>query len=399
MPIPRLYEPLLRRHLAQQRQMLFLTGPRQVGKTTLAKAMAGTYLNWDHPASRRQLLSGLELWEEEQAEAIAKDPARAVIALDEIHKYARWRNLLKGLFDAHEPFWKWIVTGSARLNVQRRTGDSLMGRQFTYNIHPLSVGELLDPGAPEAWPRPPQRPSRELLEGLWRFGGFPEPFTVGQESVARQWRDNRRTQLLELDLRDLTRLREFSLVEHLALLLEKRSATTLNYSHLAQDIGVAVATVRQWVQVLGDLHQGFMLRPHTRKVARSLAREPKWYARDWSGVEDAGQRFETLLAAHLLKAVDLWNDSGLGSYELRYLRDREHREVDFVVLRSGEPWALVEAKLSPGPLNPALARFQAALRAPLALQVAWQAPFAAVDAFSPGPPRHVSAAAFLSQLP
>jgi predicted AAA+ superfamily ATPase len=234
---------------------------------------------------------------------------------------------------------------------------------------------------------------------LSRFGGFPEPLAKGEESFARQWRDLRQQQLLREDLRDLTRIREVALVEQLLHLLDLRSATALNLSHLAQDLGVNAVSVKQWLQVLLMLHQGFLLKPWTRKVSRSLTREPKWYSRDWSGVLDPGQRFETLVACHLLKAVDLWNDLGRGRFELHYIRNREHQEVDFLVTKDLKPWLLVEAKVSDTTLNPSLSRFHLQLGTEHALQVVGKLPWTGQDAFALRKPSLISAQDLLGQLP
>ena len=399
MPLSRLYIPVLKDHFSRHRQMAFLTGPRQVGKTTMAKALADHYLNYDLTKDRQAMADpaawqdGLTQWRS----GLPKEP-RPILALDELHKRSRWKDLLKSVFDGFEPDLGVLVTGSARLDLLRRGGDSLMGRYFLWHIHPFTAGELLHGRPPAKLFHAPSLLDEERWQALRRHGGYPEPLTAANDDFTRQWQQRRREQLLKEDLRDLTRIRLLDQVERLMLLLDQRSATTLSYSNLAQDLETSPVSVRQWIQALLLQHQGFVLTPYTRKIARSLSREPKWYSRDWSSVEDPGQRFETMVACHLLKSVDLWTDQGLGSFKLHYLRNRQHQEVDFLILRDNKPWLLAEAKCSDTKLSPNLAKFQAVLGAPHAIQVVEDLPFTPLDFERLNRPSAVPARAFLSQL-
>ncbi len=157
-------------------------------------------------------------------------------------------------------------------------------------------------------------------------------------------------------------------------------------------------TIRRWVDLLGRLHYGFLVRPWFKNVSKALRKEPKWFLRDWSGIEDAGARAETLIACHLLKAVEGWTDMGLGEFELRHLRDKLKREVDFLVVRDKKPWFLIEVKAADTGLSPALAHFQRATKAPHAFQVVMEMPFVQADCFSEARPTIVPARTLLSQL-
>ena len=152
------------------------------------------------------------------------------------------------------------------------------------------------------------------------------------------------------------------------------------------------------METLCSLHYGFLLRPWFQNVAKGLRKEPRWFLRDWAEVADAGARAETLIACHLLKAVDAWNDLGLGRYELRYLRDKQQREVDFVVIRDRKPWFLVEVKHAETKLSPTLAYYQTQLKVPHAFQVVLDLPYEAADCFTVKTPVVVPARTFLSQL-
>lgn len=396
-PLPRLYDAILADHFARRRQMAFMTGPRQVGKTTTCRARATAYLNWDDQDHRKVLLAGPgALAGRLGLEELRAD--RPLLAIDELHKYRRWRTLLKGLFDTWGDRLRLVVTGSSRLDVFRRGGDSLMGRYLPYRMHPLSVGELLRQDVPREPVRPPMRLPDDAFDGLLQHGGYPEPFLARDRRFTRRWQRLRTAQMLREDVRDLTSIRELGQIEHLGLLLAERSASTLVYSNLAGEVQVAVDTVRRWVDLLGALHWGFLVRPWFRNVAKSLRKEPRFFLRDWSVCEDPGARAETFVACHLLKAVEGWEDLGLGSFELRYLRDKQKREVDFLVVRDRKPWFLVEVKVSDRTLSPALAHFQQQTRAPHAFQAVLEMPYVDADCFERRDGVVVPARTLLSQL-
>jgi predicted AAA+ superfamily ATPase len=206
-------------------------------------------------------------------------------------------------------------------------------------------------------------------------------------------------QLLREDIRDTTRIQELGQLETLATLLSARSGQQLVYSGLATGIQVSVDTIRRWIATLCRLQMGFLVRPWFKNVSRSLRKEPKWFLRDWSGIDDPGSRAETFVACHLLKAVEGWTDLGLGSFDLGYLRDKEQREVDFVVVRDGKPWFLVEVKSNDDRLSPSLKCYQDQLHAPFAFQVLLEADFVKADCFAANhQPLVVPARTFLSQL-
>jgi len=205
-------------------------------------------------------------------------------------------------------------------------------------------------------------------------------------------------QLAREDLREVTRVQELGTMETLMRILAERSGQQLIYANLAMELGVAVDTVRRWVDLLGRLHYGFLVRPWFTNVAKSLRKEPKWFLRDWSGLADEGARAETLVACHLLKAVEGWTDLGFGEFELRYLRDKQKREVDFLVVKNQKPWFLVEVKKSDTHLSPSLAYFQNQTSAPHAFQAVLSLPFEDVDCFTAQNPVVVPALTLLGQL-
>lgn len=377
--------------------MALVSGPRQVGKTTSCRRVGTAYLNWDSSDDRRVFLRGPEA----VADRLGLERLQAappVVVFDELHKHVRWKGLLKGFYDVYGKWVRIVVTGSSRLDVFRRGGDSLMGRYFLYRMHPWSVGECLRTVVPEHPIQPPAPVRAADWSALREHGGFPEPFLHRDARFTRRWRSLRHDQLTREDVRETTQIQDLGALETLSHILTDRSAQQLVYSNLSQDLGVAVDTIRRWVDLLSRLHFGFMVRPWHANVTKALRKEPKWFLRDWSGVVDAGARAETLVACHLLKAVEGWTDLGLGQFELRYLRDKLKREVDFLVVRDRRPWFLVEVKASETKLSDTLAYFQAATGAPHAFQAVLDLPFVEADCFARSVPTVVPAQTLLSQL-
>lgn len=313
---------------ALARKMVFVGGPRQVGKTTFALGFLGKaadethpgYLNWDHPSVPPRLRRG-EL------------PARqSTLLLDEVHKYARWRNLLKGIYDTEKSRRKIIVTGSARLDYYRKGGDSLIGRYRYFRLHPFSPREMS------------RNPSPSDLDALLRFGGFPEPLFAQNETEHRIWQRDRVSRVVREDLRDLEQVREISLIEHLTELLPAKVGSPLSVRSLCEDLQVDHKTAERWLQILENLYLCFRIMPYGSPRIRAVKKERKLYLWDWSCVEDAGARFENMVASQLLKYCHWREDTEGRTMELRYLRDTDKREVDFVVLKDRKPLFAVECK-------------------------------------------------------
>lgn len=393
----RLYDAVLREHLRQHRQMIFLSGPRQVGKTTAAKAVARHYLNADVQEDRRAILAGpRHLAQALGLEQLQK--AKTVLALDEIHKLNGWKRFLKGFFDLYEDRASLLVTGSGRLDVFKKSGDSLMGRYLPYRMHPLSLGELLDPHPPKSLWRPPRPVPPSTWATLQKLGGFPEPLLKGEAAFATAWRRLRSERLLKEDLRDLSGLRELTHVETLALALADASGKPVVYAALSRELGVSLENLRRWVAALTSLHYGFLVRPWFKSVRSSLRKEPKWYLRDWSGITDPGARAETMVACALLKTAELYHDLGRGDFALHYLRDKQKREVDFLVVKDNKPWLMVEVKAGQDGLSPSLRYFHGQLKPDHALQANFALAPTDVDCFTAKGPRIVPAGSLLAQL-
>jgi len=321
--------------------MAFVGGPRQVGKTTFGLGFLGSdadethpgYRNWDHPLVRPALRRG-EL------------PAGApILLLDEIHKYAGWRNLLKGIYDTEKSRRQIIVTGSARLDYYRKGGDSLAGRYRYFRLHPFSLREMT------------RTPSRSDLDALLTFGGFPEPLFAQNMAERRIWERDRLSRVVRDDLRDLEHVREVTLIEHLVDLLPSRVGSPLSVNSLREDLQVDHKTAERWLQILENLYVCFRVSPYGPPRVRAVKKERKLYLWDWASVDEPGPRFENLVAAQLLKYCHWLEDTEGARMELRFLRDADRREVDFVVLRDRKPLFAVECKSGEKAIAPAIKYF------------------------------------------
>lgn len=395
---PRVYQTMIESHLKNYRQMVFVSGPRQVGKTTMCEAVASTYLSWDDEDVRRAIQSGQRVVADKYALNVAAESEK-ILVYDEIHKYSKWKQFLKGFYDLYGKDLRIIATGSAKMDVYKKGGDSMMGRYFPYRMHPLSVAELLDVSIPdERMVRSPKMLPDDEWTALVRFGGFPDPFVNRDIRFSRRWNSLRFEQLLKTDMRDLTRISELDQLSALAEILSNRSGEQLVYKSIGCDLGVDEKTAKKWVKTLKYLYLGFEVRPWFRNIENSIRKMPKWYLRDWANIQDEGKRAETFIACHLLKAVEGWTDLGYGEFSIGYLRDKSRREVDFVVTRDGIPWFLVEVKKSDTSLSEALGFFQKRTGAAHAFQVVVDAEYGEYDCFSIHSPRVVSARTFLSQL-
>ncbi len=327
--------------------MVFVAGPRQVGKTTLALDLLGVgdgYLNWDVPEDRERILR-LEL------------PATDLWIFDELHKYRPWRNFLKGLYDTKEEGQRILVTGSGRLELFSFGGDSLQGRYHLLRLHPFSVAEA---GIEDA----------EGLAELLRLGGFPEPFLGGNEIEARRWSRQNRTRLVEEDVTATTSIRDLGRLEEMMLRLPDLVGSPLSINALREDLQVAHKTVAAWLDTLERLFAVFRIPPFGAPRIRAVKQERKHYHFDWSVVADAAARFENLVACHLLKWVHFQQDTQGRDLELRFFRDVDGREVDFVVLEDRRPLMFVECKLSDRDIDRGLRYMKTRFPAVDALQIA-----------------------------
>jgi predicted AAA+ superfamily ATPase len=338
-PLERYLGHYLLGHPEDLSKMIFRAGPRQVGKTTLLENLGPKlgykdilYLNWDRPKDRGMIRDAKY---SAFSDLVANAKAKPLVVFDEIHKYPKWKSFLKGYFDTFRKQISTCVTGSARLDVYRCGGDSLFGRYWLLHFNPITVGELLDKETllpPKEFITKPDSAVEEAFTSLAKWGGFPEPLFSGSDTQHRRWLKMRRERLVGEDLRDLSKIHDLSHVENLMDLVIASVGSTLSVNSLRESLGVSYNAVTTWLKWLEAIYYCFAISPYSKGVARGLKKERKYYLYDWSEVTDEGARFENIVAVHLKKSIDFWNDIGTGTFSFNYIRDLEKREVDFLVL-------------------------------------------------------------------
>lgn len=345
-------------------KMIFLSGPRQVGKTTFVKNRLSEikneelYFNWDDPYVRREYTKNPHFLKAYLARVKSKFP---LVAFDEIHKHKNWKNILKGLYDIHAKEAQIIVTGSARLDYFRQSGDSLVGRYFSYRLLPLGLAEaaenfsfvlkddtvLTQPDRQDFLrivQRTKENVFKEPFKRLMTYGGFPEPFLKARMNFSNKWRRDYKSLLIHEDLRELTHIQDIKGVEQLLLLLPGKIGSPLSVNSLRDDLQVNHKTVSNWLEMLKKIYLVFSIMPWSKRISRAIRKEAKFYFFDWMMVDDEGARFENAIAVFLLRLISRWNELGLGDFELRYIRNHQGQEVDFVIIKDREPLVLFEAK-------------------------------------------------------
>ncbi len=319
------------------KKAILLSGPRQVGKTTFAQGLVKNpeYLNYDIVSDRKLIM--VQGWR--------KDKDAELVILDELHKFRKWKNFLKGVIDQYRNSPALLITGSARLEVFRKAGDALTGRTFSYHLHPIDVAE--------ACTIKPKISANDHLEFLLKHGGFPESF-IDPDNSKRLLIDRLRSILRE-DLRDLSDISNLKGIELLIELLRDRVGGQIAYSNLAKDLSVSAPTAKVWMELLEKLYLVFLLRPYSKGLARSIRKEPKCYFFDCSaGNNGESARLENLVALSLLKWCDFERDTKGRDLNLMYYRDTSQREVDFVITEGSKVLACLEVKTSEDSISPAL---------------------------------------------
>jgi predicted AAA+ superfamily ATPase len=372
-------------------RMVFVGGPRQVGKTTIARELIAKrfrqtgYYNWDSKSDRRNIMQ-------------SKWPGNAeLIILDEIHKYKKWKTFVKGEYDTLKDRYRFLVTGSARLDIYRKGGDSMLGRYHYYRLHPFSLAELIgNISVPEIMKEISIRSGSEkdIFEALDTFGGFPEPFLKQNMRVLRRWHNEKTERLFREDIRDVEQVREISIMQLLGDLLPERTGSLLSINSLREDLDVSHRAVSSWLNILESFYYCFRVYPYAGKNFRSLKKVAKLYLWDWSEIDDESVRFENCVASHLLKLVHFLQDYEGYKANLYFLRSIEKKEVDFFLTIDEKPWFALEVKMNNTNVSPHLFYFKDKLNIPFCYQIVKKGD---IDSFIKGV-RVVSADRFLAGL-
>ncbi len=371
----RLQKKIIERDL--NKKMVFLTGPRQVGKTTLAKSFSKEwphliYLNYDSEKDRPIILK--QEWNRKSG----------LVIFDEIHKLKKWKNKLKGIYDTEGIDPRILVTGSARLDVYRRGSDSLAGRYYLHRLYPFSVRELRGTDTPKT-----------ILDRLLLLGGFPEPYLSGSEEEAARWRKTHLERIIREDIQDLNPVKDVQTLILLIDMLRERVGSSVSYGSLARDLEISPHTLKRWIQILENMYIIFVIPSYHRNLARAILKEPKIYFYDTGAVKgNLGTKFENTVALCLRKWMHYLEDTKGKNLVLYYLRDKEKREVDFVILEDGKIKKLIEVKLSNIEVSPSLQYYHKKLKSPESIQLVH-------ENFKPRTVKEISimpAAAWLNEL-
>jgi predicted AAA+ superfamily ATPase len=367
--------------LIHEKSMIFMAGPRQAGNTTLAQSLAesytnNVYLNWDILSHRSRFIENPIFFEEIER----KDESTPLVVLDEIHKYKDWKNYLKGIYDQFQRDYHFLISGSGRLDIYQKGGDSLAGRYYLYHLWPFTIAELGKANvAHDEFQKNPLKISMKRhaeLQQIWstlaELSGFPEPYLSNRKTTYRRWSNTYSQRLIREDIRDLTGIKSIEDMEMLYYLLPSKVGSPISIPSLSQNLKVSYNTVRNWMTMFQRFFMIFSISPWTRKIARAIQKEQKVYLWDVPRIQDAAARFENMVAVELYRAVTLWNDMGYGSFSLHFIKNKEQQEVDFLIADDNRPILLIEAKLADVHPSPTLLKFQNALNVP-AVQLVDQA--------------------------
>ena len=348
------------------RQMRFIAGPRQTGKTTLAKAFLKSsgcerlYYNWDERSIRDAYIKDNHFFSSDIFNTEIKGEKR-VLCMDEIHKYRGWKNILKDFFDSYGNENIFIVTGSAKLDLFKKSGDSLAGRYFQFRLNPLHLRESIGLSKPI---EPPNAAldmvhrsldsydyHEKAFESLFTFSGYPEPFLSQSARFFNKWRHDYVDRIIREDFRDISQIHDIEKIAVMMQLLPERIGSPLSINNLTGDLACSFQTVSHYLQLMELGYLVFRIRPYSKKISRGITKETKAYFYDWTRPSTDGSRFENFVAMQWKILTDLWTDWGIGDFELRYIRTRDAKETDFLILRDNKPYLLSEAKLQAGPIE------------------------------------------------
>jgi len=358
--------------LDRYKNMTFIAGPRQAGKTTFAKKIAkdfpnSIYFNWDNIEDKGNLIKDPFFFQKLDR----KDSSIPLVILDEIHKYKDWKNYVKGIYDKFSGEYKFLVTGSGRLDIFQRGGDSLAGRYVLLHLWPFTLSELSkDKLEFNKFMKDPLAIGKEkdIYNKIWqrlsKFSGFPEPYVKNKKEFYRIWSTTYQKQLLREDIRNMAQIKHIDNLEILFSLLPDNIGSLLSLNNLAQTIGVAHASVKNWLNLFERYFLIFRISPWRKSISRSIVKEKKLYLFNYASLENKGKKFENMVAVELFSTLSRWNNLGKGEFGLYFLRNKGKEEVDFLITKEKQPFLLIECKLKETKPSKSLIKFQNSLKIP-----------------------------------
>ena len=361
--------------------MVFISGPRQAGKTTFAQDIIGSlyknkvYFNWDIIDNKRKLIENPTFFT-----AVNRvDSSSPLVIFDEIHKYKNWKQYLKGIYDQFSKEYKFIVSGSGQLDISQKGGESLAGRYLSMHLFPLTLAELSPHRRPvkdflddplRGFDINPLNETQKIWQDLGELSGFPETYARGEKDFWAKWSQTYGRQIIREDMKSVSDIRRIDDIEILFSLLPSRVGSPVSMNNLARDIQVSFDTVKQWLQLFEHFYLTFRLSPWSKKISRAILKEKKIYLYNYPQIPNATLRFENMVALELFRAVSQWNECGWGNFSLHYLRNKDKQEVDFLITQAHRPVLLIEAKFSEDKVTENLKYFQSVLNIPAVQLVA-----------------------------
>ena len=347
------------------RQMRFIAGPRQSGKTTLAKMklkQEGTqdlYYLWDL-RSVRERYKAQELFFTQDVPPMKGK--KAWVCFDEILKIKGWKNLLKGIFDETQDHYQFVVTGSTKLNILKKAGDSLSGRYFTFHLFPLMLKEAVGQANIEISEckdaldfildrMNSQGKAQSAMNDLLEYSGFPEPFVAHGAAFHKKWSREYLDRVITEDIGLLTHIVDREKIHDLYRLLPELVGSSLSENSVANHLESNPVTIKNYLKKLEDFYLTFKVVPYSKNIKRAILKSAKWYLYDWTSVKDPYKRFENFVAAQLYARLSAWQDLTGTEFILSYIRDKNKRETDFVIIKDRKPWVMVEVKYSDAPVD------------------------------------------------
>jgi len=343
-----------------KRQMRFISGPRQSGKTTIAKIQLertncnNFYYNWDLKEVRDRFRQNSNFLKEDLLKINKND--KLWVCFDEIHKMPDWKNILKGFFDNYEDKVNFIVTGSAKLDFFRRSGDSLAGRYFIFRLYPLILAEITGKKVEDIVPEltaektiekfiSGERDAQNILEQILKFGSFPEPFINNSEYFLKKWHESYFERIIYEDIRSISGIQKIRKLEDLTYLLPSKIGSPLSINSLKKDLELNFNTVVNYLKYLFLTFVIFEIQPYKKNLKRLIKKEKKIYLYDFSLIPDEAAKFENFVAHELKTRIELWNEITNDKFELFFIRTRDKKETDFLIIKNSKPFFLCEAKL------------------------------------------------------